>query len=215
MRRLHHLTFIPLDSVGLSSMPSSPERPDASRSSFSRHLFSDAGATLTILRALADAELALVLPLATSNPAVGPQHFIFSTGTPFTTDPAVLQTHVQPYPYLAMAIPTNVQDSCTAVVWDELRMSDIWSHVRTMFQTAAGGVTHLASRPECSPDLRASRPSAFREVAISCQMDTHIRPPGLSYRGDAFCLNTSGEDSISLKLRRPGAGVAKLLDAHG
>lgn len=85
-----------------------------------------------------------------------------------------MRTRARLDPHLAMTVPFDVRDFCNAMVWDEHWKSDTESHVGPMFQIAAGGLPHLASRPRSSLDRSASQTSAFCELVIPFLTATYL-----------------------------------------
>lgn len=134
----------PSNSLNVPSIPCSREHPDAPRLVSGRHPYSDIEVLWTSLLVLATVGLPPFPRVVTSHSTTEPQHLTFSTATLVNTGTAVLQTQARRGPYLAMTRPSSVRDFCNAAVWDERRRSDTGSHVGPMFQTAAGGLSHLA-----------------------------------------------------------------------
>lgn len=113
-----------------------------------------------------------------------------------------LHTHARPELNLALTRPSDVGETCSAVVWDEVPTSDIGSHVEPMFETTGGEGTFSSStstgkqrRPSCV--LAHCLPRGRRYVSNG-RLPT---PPGTLNRGIEFCLDTRGGRSIFLKFR--------------
>lgn len=180
VRHLHF--FYALSSVQLCKllMASIPERPDAFRSSSVRHLCGDTGTTSVNFLVLTIRSLPLDAQVDFSYPATKPQHLLISTATSASTCPSASHALARPDLFLEMTWPSDVQDSCSTVVRNERWRSNIESHVRPMFQTAAGRLSDLAPRTGRNLDHCATRRRFFRRAAIPYPMDMYLLRRNLS-----------------------------------
>lgn len=103
-----------------------------------------------------------------------PQHLFPSTAIPATASSTISSTRADPDQYLAMTRQFDAKDFCSAMVSSRRRWSDIESHVESVFPTDARELLHLAPRPGRNLGHCAYWPSAFREVALPCRMDTYL-----------------------------------------
>lgn len=151
---------IPSSSFDRPLMPPNPEHPDAPGLLSARHLCGDGKAFSSIFPVSATIYLPLVLRIANLHPMTEQKHLFLSTATFVPASTTIFHAKVRPDPYLVITRPSDVPESCNAVVWDERRRYDIGSHVGPVFHTAAGGIPHPPPRPESSPDPKASSPIA-------------------------------------------------------
>lgn len=130
--------------LGTSLMRSIPERPGTLRSGFARHPHGD----IEVLSALFSVLTVVIKPpvqrITASCLGMEPRHLSSTTAAPFNAGVFAANPSASLDSYLAMTRAPDVQHSCSAVVWDESRRFDVESHVRSMFQTAAGRFLHLA-----------------------------------------------------------------------
>lgn len=104
----------------------------------------------------------------------------FSPINPVFTGTSNLPTRMGPDFSLAMRKPSDTQEPCNATVSDERRRSNIGSHVRLTFGTAAKGLAHFAPLPGSNSDHNVSWASASCEISFPCQMDIYL------FRRDCF-----------------------------
>lgn len=173
-RRLRFPTPVPSTSLGWPSIPSNPKRPDAHRLGSARHPQGEVEASLTFFPVLATASLPSVPRAAVSDQTTEPRHLLLETAAPVNAGPTAFHMHAQSDPYLAMMRPSDLRDSCNAVVWDERQRFDIGSHVNAMLHNAAGGLPHFAFRTGSNLNHRGFLARPFRQVATPCQMDTYL-----------------------------------------
>lgn len=160
MCHIRFLTPAPPVILGRSSKPFSPKCPDTPGSGLARHPSGDVGVPPAAFPVLSTGSLPPVPRVAVLYPATEPQHLLLSTSTPLTARLSTPHVRAHSDYYVAVKLPSDLRDSCTAAVWDEGRRSDIKSQVRAMFQTAAGGLPHLVFDQRVALTIGTFNPAA-------------------------------------------------------
>lgn len=100
------------------------------------------------------------------------------------------------------------------MVWNERRRFDIGSHVRPIFQAAAGGFPHLAPRLGSILDHRTFWLRASCAIVITCQMENFLLGQDCLIETVRTAATTCGGGPTFPKFRWSGAGVVRILGAH-
>lgn len=100
-----------------SSVPSSPERPDAHRPGSARHPYSSFGAPPAAFLVPITGSLPPARRVALFYLAMKSRRHLLSTGTPVTGGTPAPHTSAPSDSYLAMARPFDVRDSCNPAGW--------------------------------------------------------------------------------------------------
>lgn len=128
-------------------MSSRRKRPDTPRSCFACHPYGDVGFPFVVFSSPATGGVSPDSEVAVSYLAASSRHLGVTTAANVTTGPHAAHTRAFLDLFLATATPSDVGNSCSAVMWGERRRSHIESHVGPVFQTAVRRLANFAPDP--------------------------------------------------------------------
>lgn len=167
-------------------MPPGSKLPNAPRSAFTPHTYSDIGVSSPVFSVPGTVGFPPVPQAADFYLATEPRHLPLSTAAFATAGSTAFHMLARLDPYLVRTIPSDVRDFCNTVVWNKRQNSNIESHVVPLFQTAARELSQLAPRPGRSLCHRAIWPHAISEVANPCRKYAHLLHRGNSIEDTRF-----------------------------